>query len=87
MVDVIAKLQEAARKASEKADRLEKGEGAAEDAVGEEEEEAEVEAEAKAVTAAEADAAEDVDVDIEGEEASGAANGQPSGEAFLCSYT
>ncbi len=45
MVDVIAKLQEAARKAAENAERLEKGEGAAEEEEEEADEEADVESE------------------------------------------
>ena len=43
-MDVIAKLQEAARKAVEAAERLEKGEGAADEDEGEAEAEAEAEA-------------------------------------------
>ena len=72
MVDVIAKLQEAARKAAENAERLEKGEGAAE----EEDEEAAVEAEAEAD--------EDADVEAEpadtpAEQANGSSAEQPAG--------
>ena len=80
MVDVIAKLQEAARKAEEAAERLERGEGAHE----EEDEEAEAEAEAgkdgvvddEAEADAEADQMDDTVLDVG---ANGACDGQPSG--------
>lgn len=80
MVDVIAKLQEAARKAEEAAERLERGEGAPE----EEDEEAEAEAEAGADAVADEEAEADAEtgqmsdtiVDVE---ANGVCDGQPSG--------
>ncbi len=80
MVDVIAKLQEAARKAAENAERLEKGEGAAE----EEEEEADEEAAAKA----EVEADEDADVESEpanapAEQENGISAEQPAGACPL----
>ena len=81
MVDVIAKLQEAARKAEEAAERLERGEGAHEE---EEDEEAEAEAEAGAdgVAAEEAEAdaeAGQMDDTVLDVGANGTCNGQPSG--------
>ena len=80
MVDVIAKLQEAARKAAENAERLEKGEGAAE----EEDEEADEEA----VAEAEAEADEDADVEAEpadapAEQANGTSAQQPAGACLV----
>jgi len=77
MVDVIAKLQEAARKAEEAAERLERGEGAHEE---EEDEEAEAGADGVAAEEAEADAEagqmDDMVLDVG---ANGACDGQPSG--------
>ena len=76
---MIAKLQEAARKGAEAAERLERGDGAAE--VEDEEADAEIEeAEAEAEAAAEVDAEADVDIDGPAPEveASGAHDAAPA---------